>query len=93
MARIRPSDDVRPVSEFRANAASFVQQVQETGRPMILTVHGRSAAVLVDAVEYDAMLDQLELLRDVRTAEEQLTKGRGVSHASAKSKIVGRLRK
>lgn len=93
MARMRPSEDVRPVSEFRANAAAFVQQVQGTGRPMILTVHGRSAAVLVDAVEYDALLDQLELLRDVRTAEEQLAKGRGVSHAAAKAKIGRRLRK
>jgi PHD/YefM family antitoxin component YafN of YafNO toxin-antitoxin module len=60
---------------------------------MILTVHGRSAAVLVDAAEYDAMLDQLELLRDVRTAEGQLTKGRGVSHSSAKSRVLGRLRR
>jgi len=93
MARMRPSEDVRPLSEFRANAAAFVQQVQGTGRPMILTVHGRSAAVLVDAVEYDAMLDQLELLRDVRTAEAQLKNSRGVSQSSARARIVGRLRK
>ena len=93
MARMRRSDDVRPVSEFRANAASFVQRVQKTGRAMILTVHGRSAAVLVDAVEYDAMLDQLELLRDVRTAEDQLTKDRGVPHSAARAKVLGRLRR
>jgi PHD/YefM family antitoxin component YafN of YafNO toxin-antitoxin module len=60
---------------------------------MILTVHGRSAAVLVDAVEYDSMLDQLELLRDARTAEGQLTKGRGVSHSAAKARVLGRRRK
>jgi prevent-host-death family protein len=90
---MRPSEDVRSLSEFRANASTFIQQVQGTGRPMILTVHGRSAAVLVDAVEYDAMLDQLDLLRDVRTAEGQLTKGSGVTHASAKSKTLGRLRR
>lgn len=93
MARMRPSEDVRPLSEFRANASSFVQQVQGNGRPLILTVHGRSAAVLVDAVQYDAMLDQLELLRDVRKAEGELTKGRGVTHAAAKAKTLRRLRK
>ena len=60
---------------------------------MILTVHGKSAAVLVDAVEYDAMLDQLELLRDVRTAESQLAKGRGASHTAARTRILRRLRK
>ncbi len=92
MARVRPSEDVRPLSEFRANASSFIQQVQGTGRPMVLTVHGRSAAVLVDAVEYDAMLDQLDLLRDLRTAEGQLTKGRGVTHSAARTKTLGRSR-
>ena len=93
MARVRPSEDVRPLSEFRANVAAFIQQVQGTGRPLILTVHGRSAAVLVDVAEYESLLDQLELLRDVRTAEAQLNKGRGVSHAAARAKVMGRLRR
>ncbi len=90
---IRPREDIRPLSEFRANVASFVKRVQGTGRPLILTVHGRSAAVLVDVGEYEAMLDQLELLRDVRTAEAQLERGRGVSHRAAKARILGRIPK
>ena len=93
MARVRPSEDVRPLSEFRANAASFVQQVQGTKRPVILTVHGRSAAVLLDVGEYETLLDQLELLHDVRTAEGQLTKGHTVSHAKAREKVMARFRK
>lgn len=93
MARIRPSEDVRPLSEFRANAASFVQQVQGTKRPVILTVHGRSAAVLIDVEEYETLIDQLELLRDVKAAEGQLRRGRAVSHAEARRKVLARLRK
>lgn len=93
MARVRPTEDVRPLSEFRAKAASFVQQVQGTKRPVILTVHGRSAAVLLDVGEYETLLDQLELLRDVRTAEGQLKSGRAVSHSKAREKVMARLRK
>ena len=93
MPRLRPTEDVRPLSEFRANAASVVQQVRGTKRPVILTVHGRSAAVLLDVEEYDALMDQLELLRDVRTAEGQLRKGRGITHARAQARILSRLRK
>jgi antitoxin YefM len=93
MPRVRPSEDVRPLSEFRAKVATFVQQVQGTRRPLILTVHGRSAAVLVNVAEYESLLDELELLRDVRTAEVQLKKGRGISHSTAKARILGRLRK
>lgn len=93
MARVRPTEDVRPLSEFRANAASFVQQVQGTKRPVILTVHGRSAAVLLDVEEYETLLDQLELLRDVKAAERQLKKGRTVSQAKAREKVLARFRK
>ena len=93
MARVRPTEDVRPLSEFRANAASFVQQVQGTKRPVILTVHGRSAAVLLDVGEYETLLDQLELLRDVKTAESQLKQGRTVSRAKAREKVLARFRK
>ena len=93
MARVRPTEDVRPLSEFRANAASFVQQVQGTKRPVILTVHGRSAAVLLDVGEYETLLDQLELLRDVKAAEGQLKQGRTVSQAQARKKVLARFRK
>ena len=93
MARVRPTEDVRPLSEFRANAASFVQQVQGTKRPVILTVHGRSAAVLLDVGEYETLLDQLELLRDVKAAEGQLKQGRTVSQAKAREKVLARFRK
>ena len=93
MARVRPTEDVRPLSEFRANAASFVQQVQGTKRPVILTVHGRSAAVLLDVGEYETLLDQLELLRDVKTAESQLKQGRSVSQSKAREKVLARFRR
>ena len=93
MARVRPTEDVRPLSEFRANAASFVQQVRGTKRPVILTVHGRSAAVLLDVGEYETLLDQLELLRDVKTAEGQLKHGRTVSQLKAREKVLARFRK
>lgn len=93
MAKVRPTEDVRPLSEFRANAASFVQQVKGTKRPVILTVHGRSAAVLLDVEEYEALVDQVDMLRDVRTAENQLKKGQGVSHGKARARILARFRK
>jgi PHD/YefM family antitoxin component YafN of YafNO toxin-antitoxin module len=60
---------------------------------VILTVHGRSAAVLLDVGEYETLLDQLELLRDVKAAEGQLKQGRTVSQAKAREKVLARFRK
>jgi len=89
--RFRPTTDIRPLADFRANLAAVLEQVQRTKRPVILTQHGRSAAVLIDAAAYEAMLDRLELFDDVRAAEEQLARGEGVSHTKAKAAILARL--
>lgn len=92
MARVRPTQDIRPLADFRANLAAVVRQVQRTKRPVILTQHGRSAAVLVDASEYEALLDRAELLDDVRVAEDEVAAGRGVAHSRAKAAVLARIR-
>ena len=70
----------------------FLPQVRRTKRPVILTQHGRSAAVLVDAAEYEALLDRAELLDDVHSAEAEVAAGRGLAQSKAKAAVVARLR-
>jgi prevent-host-death family protein len=91
MPKLKPSRDILPVTEFRANAAEFIEQVQETGEPVILTPHGRSAAVLMNVEAYESMLDELALLRDVRVAEEQVAAGKSSSHQAVARKLRARL--
>ena len=93
MPRVRLSEDIRPLTEFRANAAAVVQQIHETKRPVILTQHGRSAAVLLDVEAYETLLDELAVLRDVRTAEAQVAAGASMSHAAAGRELRARLRR
>ncbi|WP_277809806.1 type II toxin-antitoxin system Phd/YefM family antitoxin [Chromohalobacter canadensis] len=91
MARVRVDEDIRPLSEFRAGVASFVKQIHETRRPMVLTQRGRGVAVLVDVQEYERMQERLELLEEVYKAEEQIANGEGISHEDAKSQVMSRL--
>lgn len=81
----RLDEDIRPVTEFRANTAAMIDQVRRTKRALVLTQHGQSAAVLIDVGEYQRLLDELELLRDVRVAEEQLAAGKGVPQEQARA--------
>ncbi len=68
---MRAGRDVRSLSEFRSNAAAFVEQVRSTSEPVILTQRGRGAAVLLGIDAYDAMLDEIGLFRDLRISEHQ----------------------
>ena len=80
MALLRPSVDVRPVTEFRANTSAVLEQIHTTKRPVILTQHGRSAAVLLDVGVYESLVDEVAVVRDIREAEGQLDAGMGIPH-------------
>jgi antitoxin YefM len=64
--------------EFRAGVASFVKQVNETGRPLVLTQRGRGVVVVLDIREFEAMRERLALLEDIARAEAQLAAGEGI---------------
>lgn len=91
MASVRPTEDVQPLTAFRANVAAFVDQVRETRRPLVLTQHGRGAAVLLSAADYEALVDELELLRDVAHAERQIGAGEGIPHDEVERRLNERL--
>jgi prevent-host-death family protein len=49
--------DIQPLTAFRNNPNQFVKHLRETGRPLVLTVNGRAAAVVQDAEAYQRLLD------------------------------------
>ena len=91
MQRIQLDEDIQPLSEFRANVASFIDKIQKTKRPLVITQRGKSAAVILAVSEYEQLLDRLELLTDIQIAESQLGQGEGISHEEAENQIIGNL--
>jgi len=88
VSKVRVDEDIRPLSEFRAEVASFVKHIHETRRPMVLTQRGRGVAVLMDVREFESMQERLEILEDIYRAEEQLAAGGGVSHEEARGRVL-----
>ena len=52
MNQISISKDIEPLSEFRKRSADFLKRIKEEKQPIVLTHHGKSAAVLMDVTEY-----------------------------------------
>ncbi|MGH7654277.1 MAG: type II toxin-antitoxin system Phd/YefM family antitoxin [Gemmatimonadaceae bacterium] len=88
---IRLSRDVRSLSEFRANAAAFVEQLQSTQEPIVLTQRSRSVAVLLAVDAYESLVDELELLRDLRASHDQTGAGREDAAQNVESRLRGML--
>ena len=93
MQRLKIDQDIRPLSEVRTGIANFIKQVHDTKRPVIITQHGKGVAVLLDAQEYEAMQEKLELLTDVQISLNQLESGQGINHEDAKEKVLNRIQK
>ena len=91
--RVKLDTDIKPVSEFRANAAEIIEQVKSSRRPLVLTQRGHSAAVILGVEEYERMVEEIELLSDVHVAIRQIEAGQTVSNRSAKAELRRRFRR
>ena len=63
-------DDIQPLTTFRNNSVRMMAQLKKTGRPIVLTVNGKSEAVVQSAEAYQRLLD-IAALADVREAIRQ----------------------
>ena len=92
MQRISLDKDVRPLSEFRTHVSTLINQVHNTKRPLVITQHGKSSAVLLAVSEYEKMIDTFELIKDIETANRQIDKGHGIAHKDALKRLKGRIK-
>ncbi|MCF6269209.1 MAG: type II toxin-antitoxin system Phd/YefM family antitoxin [Melioribacteraceae bacterium] len=90
MQKINYQSDIKPLTEFRANAKDFVDQVRESKRPIILTQHGKSSAILIDVAEYQAMVDKIELFQELQIAEQQIVDGKTLTAEQVERRLSQR---
>ena len=76
MSRIRPSEDIRSVTDLKRNTREILDHLHATGRPVILTVNGRADSVLLDVRVYEMHLQAGNLARFLAPAEREVEIGR-----------------
>ena len=91
MQKIRIDQDIKPLSEVRNGMATYIKQIHDTKRPLIITQRGKSAAVLIDVQVFEAMQEKIELLSDIQSSLNQLQKGEGIHHNDAKNILLKRI--
>lgn len=93
MNNISISKDIEPLSEFRKKSADFIKRLKKEKQPIVLTQHGKSAAVLMDVAEYERFSKKLKLLEDLLEAKQQVEKGDTYTMDEAKERIDKHLSK
>jgi len=65
----------------------MLDTLRETSVPYVITQNGEAAAVLVDPVEYDRMLEAIEMLKLIRQGESEIQKGQVLSVDAVRKRI------
>jgi len=73
---VKFSEDVIPLGDLKVNPGKVVRHVDETGRPVLLTSHGRGVAVVQALDEYEAAQDEKDFMRAVVAGLADIDAGR-----------------
>ena len=64
--------DIHSLTDFKKNTPDFLQQLKETGEPVVLTINGRAELVVQNAASYQKLLDLAEEARVVEAIRQGL---------------------
>jgi prevent-host-death family protein len=81
MKPIRIATDVVSVGELKVHAAKLLDRIRDERRPIVITQHGKPAAVLIRPEDYDRLVEQLWFVTAVEEGLEQSKRGEGVDDA------------
>jgi prevent-host-death family protein len=87
------SKDIRSLSEFKRNSSALLDQMEQSGRPVVLTVNGKAKLVVQDATSYQKLIDALdytEAVGGIRRGLDDVKHGRTQPTHEAFSDIRGR---
>jgi prevent-host-death family protein len=55
-------DNIHSLTDFKRNASNYVDQVRDTRSPIVLTVNGKAAVVVQDAIAFQDLLNRFQAM-------------------------------
>ena len=77
-----------PVTDLKRQAAKVLDALRHDRSPMVITEHGRAAAVLLDIATYEALSRRAEILKGIEDGERDFADGRTASWDEVKSDLA-----
>ena len=65
MKQISVANDIIPVGKFKTKISQWLRNIQNNGKPLIITQNGIPAGVLLSPKEYDELVYRKEFLDSV----------------------------
>jgi len=75
------------VTTLKRKATELIADLQDSRDPVMITQHGKPAAVLVDVTTYQEMNRRISILEGLALGERAVSEGMVVTHEQAKSRL------
>ena len=73
---MRLSEQIKPISYFKDNAARAIAEMTETREPLIITQNGEATCVIQDIKSYEDDKNTLALLKILAMGRKQIEEGK-----------------
>lgn len=84
------AQNIMPLGTFKATAATVLRQLQQDGEPLVLTQHGRPAAVLLSPAEYDALVETQRFRSAIASGLQDVEQGRVITLTELEARLTKR---
>ncbi len=84
---IKYSEDIVSISDLKVNPGRIVSQVDQTSRPVLLTIRGRGVAIVQSLKDYEAKAEEHAFLIGVVQGLMDIEDGREMSLADVKKHL------
>lgn len=81
------SENIKPISYLKANAAEVIENLKTTHQPMVITQNGEAAMVIQSVADYEQTLETLALLKILAQSQQAVSNGKTVTSAKAFSQL------
>ncbi|HHK40798.1 MAG TPA: type II toxin-antitoxin system Phd/YefM family antitoxin [Planctomycetaceae bacterium] len=80
MRPLRVSENIVPVSDFKAKAAHWLRRLVESSEPVVITQNGKAAGVLLSPAAYDELTERFRFMKSVEEGLADVEAGRVTPH-------------
>lgn len=81
MQNIKVSENIIPVSEFKARASEWLRRLSGSSEPLVITQNGKAAGVLLSPAAYDEFTERDRFINAVEQGLSDVDAGRVWPHA------------
>jgi prevent-host-death family protein len=90
MRPLQVEQDILPIAQFKAHVSELVQRVKKERRPLVVTVNGSAAAVVIPAADFDEQRYTQYVRERVRAGLADVEAGRVISDKQLERRLKAR---